>query len=140
MYKIKIVSIGGWKEPWLSAAVEEYSRRLRPNLSIEWIHPKDNTQLLQLAEKADRPVALDPNGKLRSSPDFSTWLIDAFEKRGCRLTLLIGGPDGLPEELQVAEKISLSPLTFTHQLTRLILMEQLYRALEIARGSPYHRL
>ncbi|NGX46052.1 MAG: Ribosomal RNA large subunit methyltransferase H [Chlamydiae bacterium] len=106
---------------------------------MEWIHPKDDTQLIQLAAKEVRSVALDPNGTLRTSPDFSTWLIDAFEKRGCRLTLLIGGADGLPKELPVQEKISLSPLTFTHQLTRLVLVEQIYRALEISRGSPYHK-
>ena len=99
MYKIKIVSIGGWKEPWLKQAIEEYTRRLRHNLSIEWIHPKDNEQLLQHAIKEERPVALDPSGTLYSSPDFSGWLHSVLETQGCRLTFLIGGPDGLPEGL-----------------------------------------
>ena len=120
-------------------AIEEYTRRLRPNLSMEWIHPKDDAQLLQLTAKEPHPVALDPSGTLLSSPAFSTWLIDALERGGARLTFLIGGPDGLPQGVNVKEKISFSPLTFTHQLTRLILVEQLYRALEISHGSPYHR-
>ena len=141
MYKIKILTIGKTKEPWLSLALEEYTKRLKPSLSIEWCLAKQDEQLALLCEKEAHYICLDPQGKAFSSEAFSAFLQQKLLEGGSRLSFVIGGAKGLPEriKLRAAALLSLSPLTFTHQLTRLILLEQLYRSLEIARGSSYHK-
>ena len=70
---------------------------------------------------------------------FSSFLLKEIEKGGSRLTFLIGGPDGLTPKLKTFPLVSLSKMTLTHQIARLVLIEQIYRAFEIDRGSPYHR-
>ena len=141
MYQIKIFTIGKTKESWLNEALAEYAQRLKKSLTIEWILAKDDPALERLLEKEKEFICLDPRGQLFDSPAFSKQLLKLLEAGKSRLSIVIGGPDGIPPGVrQRAQKlVSLSPLTFTHQLTRLILLEQLYRALEIARGSPYHR-
>lgn len=140
MYKVKICSIGKTKEPWLKFAIEEYSTRLSPILSIEWALAKGEKQLPPLLDGL-RYVALDPKGMAHTSESFSTFLLDTLRKEHSRLTFVIGGAQGLsPQILKGAiAKISLSKMTFTHQLTRLILLEQIYRAFEIDKGSQYHK-
>lgn len=140
MLKIKIISIGKTKEKWLEDAVNEYTKRLQHQVTIDCLWAKDNAQLLEWAQKEATLIALDPQGKLYTSEVFSQFINDQWEKQGSRLTMIIGGADGLPPEIkQKAFLISLSPLTFTHQMTRLILIEQIYRALEIQKGSNYHK-
>lgn len=141
MYKIKVLTIGKCKDSWLDAAIADYARRLRSQLSIEWRLAKSDEQLDDLLSKEPHYVALDPQGKLFDSLVFANWLESTLVKTGGRLLFVIGGSDGLTEmaKKRASELISLSPLTFTHQLTRLILFEQFYRALEIKRGSPYHK-
>ncbi len=141
MYKIKIFTIGKTKEPWLSLALDEYTKRLKPFLSIEWHLAKQNDQLAALLEKEFHYICLDPQGKTFSSETFASFLQQKLLEEGSRLSFVIGGAEGLPQRIRkgAAALLSLSPLTFTHQLTRLIFLEQLYRAMEIARGSSYHR-
>jgi 23S rRNA (pseudouridine1915-N3)-methyltransferase len=139
MLRIKIISVGKTKEAWLEAALEEYTKRLAPHLQLETLWVRNDEQLIALAQEAPY-LALDPQGKELDSIAFSRFLFQQLEKQGSRLTFLIGGPEGLPAELKKGvQLISLSKLTFTHQITRLILAEQLYRAVEIDRGSPYHK-
>lgn len=142
MIKIKILSIGKTKETWLDQAINEYIKRLSPVAAFEFIWAKDDKQLLEFAgkESAGSVVCLDAAGSVMTSEQFSSFLISKLEQAGSRLTLIIGGSDGLPLQLKrSAPLISLSPMTFTHQITRLVLMEQIYRAFEIAKGSPYHK-
>jgi 23S rRNA (pseudouridine1915-N3)-methyltransferase len=150
MFKIKILSVGKTKEAWLEQALNEYIKRLQPIAAFEFVWAKNDKQLLELVGKEGYFICLDANGMLMSSEKFSGYLIDRLEKNGSRLTLVIGGAEGLPAELKAgngagagagagAELISLSPMTLTHQATRLILLEQIYRAFEIARGSKYHK-
>lgn len=136
MFKVKVLTIGRCKEKWLSEALFEYEKRLRGKLSIEWVLAKDNAQLTEWAIQ-ESYIALDPKGELLTSEAWS----EKMMKLGLRLVFVIGGAEGLtPELLKKAQfKWSLSPLTFTHQITRLILTEQLYRATEIERGSQYHK-
>lgn len=136
MFKVKVLTIGRCKEEWLAAALAEYEKRLKGKLSIEWILAKDDAQLIDWA-LAEPFIALDPKGELLTSEAWSEKMI----KLGLRLTFVIGGAEGLPSQIlkQAQFKWSLSPLTFTHQITRLILVEQLYRAMEIERGSRYHK-
>lgn len=140
MIKIRILSVGKTKEPWLEEALDEYVKRLKSTLQIEFAFAKNDTQLLEWLAKESRVIALDPQGKLLTSEAFSTFLYDQIEAGGSRLSFVIGGPEGLPQTVrQNSLLLSLSPLTFTHQLARLVLVEQLYRAVEIAKGSPYHK-
>lgn len=121
--------------------MEDYSKRLRPILSIEWIFVKEEIQLLQQLKKEAKVLALDVQGKMYSSVEFSNWLLKSFEKEGGRLNFVIGGSEGFSKEVRsiIQEFICLSPLTFTHQMARLIFVEQIYRAFEIERGSQYHK-
>jgi 23S rRNA (pseudouridine1915-N3)-methyltransferase len=141
MFKVKIYTIGKLKDSWLQEALAEYEKRLSRDIEIEWILAKTDEELEEKISKENHWIALDPNGELVDSPRFSKKLLQLFEKQGSRLNFLIGGSDGIPEQLKRKSlwKWSLSPLTFTHQMTRLILIEQLYRALEIESGSSYHK-
>jgi 23S rRNA (pseudouridine1915-N3)-methyltransferase len=135
MFQIKILTVGKSKEPWLQAALAEYEKRLLPYVKLEWVLAKDDSSLSTLCLKEHKPIGLDPKGAPLSSEQFSRDLLAALP----RLSLVIGGADGLPKHVPYARLWSLSPLTFTHQLTRLILLEQVYRAFQIADNRPYHR-
>jgi 23S rRNA (pseudouridine1915-N3)-methyltransferase len=141
MLKIKVYSIGKTKEEWLQEAVGEYEKRLKATLSFEWILAKSDEQLKQFLEKEENFICLDPKGKQYSSEEFSAFLTKTFRDCNSRLAFVIGGAEGIPPALKSKAKslISLSKMTFTHQITRLILVEQIYRALEIERGSAYHK-
>lgn len=134
--KLKLLSIGKTKESWLNEAIDEYLKRLPAPFEI--IICKDRARLVELAQKERRLILLDPAGSLMTSEKFSSFLIKEIELGGASIAFVIGDADGLPPELQ-GNKISLSPLTFTHQMARLILLEQVFRAFEIDRGSPYHK-
>lgn len=137
---IKILSIGKTKEAWLDQAFEEYVKRLKPTTQIVCAWAKSDAQLIEWVSKEKGIILLDPAGASLSSEKFSRFVISQMEKHGARLTFVIGGANGLPEEIKsTGSSISLSPLTFTHQIARLILIEQIYRAFEIDRGSAYHK-
>jgi 23S rRNA (pseudouridine1915-N3)-methyltransferase len=141
MLKLKILLVGRPKESWLEEAVADYGRRMQSTLRIESVWLKDDAQLIQQVNKEQQVVCLDPKGMSFTSEGFAAFLEDRFAVGGSRLTMVIGGAEGLPQELKEKERdlISLSPLIFTHQLCWLILVEQIYRAFEILRGSPYHK-
>lgn len=141
MYRIKIITIGKIKEKWLAMALGEYEKRLSDDLFFEYVLAKDNEQLIKLCLKEKFFISLDKQGKELSSEKFAFILFDLFEKNKLALTFTIGGAEGLPEEIvkQASFSISLSPMTFTHQIIRLILVEQIYRSFEIAKGSKYHK-
>ncbi|CUI16548.1 SPOUT methyltransferase family protein [Candidatus Protochlamydia naegleriophila] len=140
MLKLKILSVGKTKEKWLDEAFGEYQKRLKPLMQVDCQWAKDSSQLLDWALKEPYLICLDPTGCLLSSEQFATLIEQSWDRGGSRLTIVIGGAEGLPLELkQNAQLISLSPLTFTHQITRLVLIEQIYRATEIQKGSNYHK-
>jgi len=140
MIKLKILSVGKTKEKWLNDACNEYIKRLTGSIQIESAWAKDDSQLVEWAQKENGYLCLDPAGRLFSSEEFAHFLIQQWEKGGSRLTLIIGGAEGLPPSIkEKGTAISLSPLTFTHQITRLVLVEQVYRAIEIQKGSQYHK-
>lgn len=141
MLKIKVVAFGKCKEEWLRLAIAEYEKRLSPWIAISWIFPKDDDELIQHLEKEPFFIALSPNGDMLDSPSFSRKLMNSFEKNGSRIVFVIGGPAGLPKSLfDSANAIwSLSSLTMTHQIARLVLMEQIYRSIEISKNTPYHK-
>jgi len=140
MYKVKIFSVGKTKERWLEEAIDLYIKRLKGKMTIEWLFAKDDAALLSQLNKERHFILLDENGKQHTSRQFSSMVIDELEKNGSRLNLVIGGAEGLPPSLkEKGNLISLSKLTFTHQIARLTLVEQLYRALQIEQNTPYHK-
>lgn len=141
MYKIKIFSIGKTKEPWLLEALSEYEKRLSPHMVIEWVLAKDNDQLTAFLGKESPPIVLSVDAKQLTSEEFSKTIFSTLEKLGSRLSFVIGGAEGIPPQIltKALTTISFSKLTFTHQMIRLILLEQLYRASEIQKGSGYHK-
>lgn len=140
MLKLKIISIGKTKEEWLNSAINEYVKRLSPVLKIEFVWAKDNDQLKDLLDKEPAVICLDAQGKMLDSEQFSKFLQNQFVESDSRVVMAIGGSDGLPKEIKgLYPCISLSLMTMTHQIVRLVLIEQIYRAFEIAKGSKYHK-
>ncbi len=141
MFKITIYTIGKVKESWLNEGLDEYTTRLKKVMIFEWILAKNLEDLTQKTEKLNHYICLDPEGETFSSEKFSTWLHTQLQDHGSRLNLLIGGSEGFSPQIRkkAAGFISLSPLTFTHQMTRLFLLEQIYRAIEIEKGTAYHK-
>jgi 23S rRNA (pseudouridine1915-N3)-methyltransferase len=140
MLKLKILSVGKTKEKWLEEAFQEYTKRLKASVQIETAWAKDHAQLIEWTQRESSYLCLDPTGRLFTSEALAHFLTQQWEKGGSRLTFVIGGAEGLPVEIKErGNLISLSPLTFTHQITRLILIEQIYRVIEIQKGSHYHK-
>lgn len=140
MYKLRILSVGKTKEDWLEIAIAEYLKRLQSSTVIEFVFVKNDEQLEALVEKEEAVVCLDSTGQMMTSEKFSSFLIKQLETNGSRLAFVIGGAEGLPPNLKKKYPlISFSPMTFTHQIIRLILVEQIYRAIEIDKGSRYHK-
>jgi 23S rRNA (pseudouridine1915-N3)-methyltransferase len=137
MFKVKIIAIGRSKEAWLNAAIAEYEKRLQGRSKIAWHFADDDKGLVALCKKEPLLIALAIEGEALNSVQFA----EKWMKLGFKGAFVIGGPNGLPPEvLKRADfRWSLSPLTFTNQMSRLLVVEQLYRALEIHRGSPYHK-
>lgn len=157
--KITIVASGKIKEKYLREGISEFTKRLKPFAQIEFIEineekMKENPsnaekaatlfaegqRLLKKVPAGSYLIVLDVIGKAISSEELSQ-KIDSLALQGkSHITFLIGGAFGLSEEirLQADERISFSKMTFTHQMIRLLLVEQIYRAFKISRGEKYH--
>jgi 23S rRNA (pseudouridine1915-N3)-methyltransferase len=162
LLRVKIIAFGKCKEPYLRQGCAEYEKRLRTALQLEIIELPpaplpENPSFAQIAaalaaeEKAALPAlqalprgarlaALCVEGKTQSSEQFSAWLAAAAMQSGAA-ALLIGSSYGLSEGLKARAdlRLSFSAMTFPHQLARLMLLEQLYRAAQIAGGGKYHK-
>ena len=159
MIRVKIIALGRLKEKYLSAAVEEYSKRLSRYCSLETaeLSPKalpDNPSEAQIAAaleaeadmiikaipQGSRVVALCIEGKQSSSEELSLSLEKAAMSGGS-VTYIIGSSFGLANRVKAVadEKMSMSRMTFPHQLARVMLLEQIYRGFKINEGSAYHK-
>jgi 23S rRNA (pseudouridine1915-N3)-methyltransferase len=140
---------------WVSEGFDEYARRLKGRLPVNLIEvpavrrgsgdmaramAEEGRRLLAATRPADHLVALDERGKARTSVALSQWLAERMQQ-GQDLGFLIGGADGFaPEVLARAnERWSLSALTLPHALVRVVWAEQMYRAVTLLDGHPYHR-
>lgn len=110
------------------------------SLSMEQQKEKEGELILKALQPGDVVVLLDEHGKEFRSVEFATWIERKMHTVNKRLVFIIGGPYGFAPSVYAAaqEKISLSKMTFSHQMIRLIFVEQLYRALSILNNSPYH--
>lgn len=150
--RYRVVAVGALKRGFVRDGCERYARLLGQVTQCEVIEVRDHSALgpdearrrhdaAMLALGDGLLVALDERGALADTAALAK-RIEQFDLRGdSRVTLFVGGPDGHGEELlaSVHQTWSLSPLTFPHELARLILLEQLYRVETFRAGHPYHR-
>jgi 23S rRNA (pseudouridine1915-N3)-methyltransferase len=135
-----VVAVGRMRNAALRAAADEYVKRLGRYTHVEEREVKDAARLAGAIPDAARLIALSRVGDPWSSADLARWTAQ-WDQEGRDVALAIGGAEGLPVALvSDAERVwSLSLLTFPHELARVIVLEQLYRAFTIRRGEPYHR-
>lgn len=157
---ISIITVGKLKEKYLKQGIDEYLKRLSAYAKIEIIEVPDEkapeelseTEMLQVKQKEGERIlskihpdahviALAIEGKMKTSEGLADGLDKLATYGKSKVTFVIGGSLGLSSEVlqRANEKLSFSKMTFPHQLMRLILVEQVYRAFRILRGEPYHK-
>ena len=154
--KITLLVLGKTEEKYLKEGIEKYSKRLKHYIRFEIIeipelkNTKNMTEDQQKAKEAelirkqlnpgDQLVLLDEKGDLFSSVEFSVFLNKKMLGSVQNLVFLVGGPYGFDSSIysNASAKISLSRMTFSHQMVRLFFVEQIYRAFTILKGEPYH--
>ncbi len=148
--KIKIAWMGKTKEPAIQSLTDEYLKRLSRYVQVEGLLLRDEAALLQVCGRAARAgkttgekstlAVMDSRGKQFSSEEFARFLSDYQDRNPLPLVLAIGPADGFSEAARNAAQhtISLSRMTLAHELARVVLLEQVYRAFTILKGHPYH--
>jgi 23S rRNA (pseudouridine1915-N3)-methyltransferase len=144
--KIKIAWIGKTKEPAITALTEEYLKRISRYAQVEGVALRDEAALLAIAGRQAKSgvkstlVLMDSRGKEYSSEAFARFLGDYQDRNPLPLVLAIGGADGFSDDARAAaqQAISLGKMTLAHELARVVLLEQVYRAFTILTGHPYH--
>jgi 23S rRNA (pseudouridine1915-N3)-methyltransferase len=146
LVKIKIAWIGKTKEPAIAALTEEYLKRISRYVPVEGVTLRDEAALLSTCGRSAKGgakstlVLMDSRGKEFSSEQFAKFLGDYQDRNPLPLVLAIGGADGFSDEARGAaqQTISLGKMTLAHELARVVLLEQVYRAFTILKGHPYH--
>lgn len=157
---ILIVSVGKLKEKYLKMGIEEYLKRLNAYAKVEVVEVSDEkapeelseSEMVQVKQKEGERIlakisqdtyviALAINGKMQSSEELANTLDKLATYGKSKIAFIIGGSLGLSDEVlkRANEHLSFSKMTFPHQLMKLILVEQIYRAYRINRGEPYHK-
>jgi len=153
--KIQLLCVGRTREPFLRDGIEKYLRYLRPYGDIEITEVREE----RIADLKDAPsvrrreaerigraltdgmvIALDERGKEFTSHEFAQFLSDSLDRGVRKMVFIIGGALGLDESVttRAGTVIALSRWTVTHEMARIVLLEQLYRAFTIIKGKPYH--
>lgn len=154
--KVKFICIGKTGKSFLEEGENEYLKRLKhyipverieipdlknqKKLTFEQIKELEGKEILAKLQSGDQLILLDERGKSFSSVEFANFLQQRFNSGGKALAFVVGGAYGFSDEVYAAAqgKISLSTMTFSHQMVRMIFFEQLYRAMTILKGEPYH--
>lgn len=154
--KFTLLVVGRTVEKHYITAINDYAERTKhyisfdievipelkntKSLSMEQQKEKEGELILKSLQPGDVPVLLDEHGKEFRSIEFAAWIEHKMHTVSKRLVFIIGGPYGFSPAVYTAaqEKISLSKMTFSHQMIRLIFVEQLYRAMTILNNGPYH--
>ncbi|WP_207649547.1 23S rRNA (pseudouridine(1915)-N(3))-methyltransferase RlmH [Desulfitobacterium chlororespirans] len=158
--QIKIVAVGKIREKFLVEGLKEYAKRLSAYIRLEMaeiadepcperlspadeerVKAREGERLLKGIGPQDHVILLDLQGKEFTSPDFSEYMDDLALMGKSSVTFIIGGSLGVSEEVRKRAdyRWSFSRLTFPHPLMRLMLLEQIYRAMRISKGEPYHK-
>lgn len=154
--RLKLIAAGSRLPGWIEAGYQEYARRLAADAPIDLVEvavargtaqgareratQKEGERMLEAVPRGAWVVALDVTGRTVDTPGLARWW-STRQHDGRDVVFLIGGPDGLADPVleRADERMSLSALTFPHGLVRILLAEQLYRALSLLKGHPYHR-
>ncbi len=154
--KIILLSVGKTDKDSFSTLIKEYEKRINHYTAFEAVIVPDikgskklpekdqkileGSNILKTLQSTDYVVLLDDKGREYSSTEFADFIEKKSYSVAKRLVFVIGGPYGFSEEVysRANEKVSLSRMTFTHQMVRLVFTEQLYRAMTILKGEPYH--
>lgn len=147
---IKVICIGKLKEKFWQDSVKEYEKRLKSYCNIEIVEIKEDVSddkekeadsILKKIADRDFVITLDLKGKQQSSEEFSKYIDDLGQMGKSSLAFVIGGSEGIGESVSKRGdfSISFSKMTFPHQMIRVFLMEQIYRAFKIMRNEPYHK-
>ncbi|MBL7798850.1 MAG: 23S rRNA (pseudouridine(1915)-N(3))-methyltransferase RlmH [Saprospiraceae bacterium] len=153
--KVEVWAIGKTSEPYLDTGIGIFEKRLKNYLPFTWVllpnarvkstdgnllKQEEGKMVLAKLGSDDYLVLLDERGHQYSSVELARWLEQRLSAPGRRLVFLIGGAFGFSPEIyaRANAQISLSRLTFSHQMVRLFFLEQLYRAMTILRNEPYH--
>lgn len=143
--KLKIAWIGKTKDPAIQALTDEYLKRISRYAEVEGLVLSDEAALLEMREKSGlRPahaiILLDSRGKQLSSEEFAQFLQNHQDRTSQPLVVAVGAADGFSEQARKAAStvLSLGKMTLAHELARVVLLEQVYRAFTILKGHPYH--
>lgn len=154
--QVKLIAIGKTKSDFLPIGIKRYHSKLKHYLRFEYTEipdvkiPKgmsdekvkalEGIEILKHISTASHVVLLDEGGKQFDSVGFANHLQKRFNSGGKEIVFVIGGPYGFSPEVyaRAQEKLALSKMTFSHQMVRLIALEQLYRAMSILNNEPYH--
>jgi len=141
--KIRILMLGKTRRPELRAVLDDYVKRISHSCPIEVNEVRDSEAAIKRldADRAATALLLDSNGKQHDSESLSKWLGEQRDRGTREIIFICGNADGFPDDLRarVTQKLSLSSMTYSHELARVMLAEQLYRAFAILSGSPYPR-
>lgn len=154
--KITLLVVGKTTDKHFIAGIEDYRKRIQhycpfdievipelkstKALSESQQKEQEGSLILDRIQAGDRVILLDEHGEERRSVDFARWMERRMSAGGKRLLFIVGGPYGFSPAVyeRADEKISLSQMTLSHQMIRLLFAEQIYRAFTILRGEPYH--
>jgi 23S rRNA (pseudouridine1915-N3)-methyltransferase len=143
--KLKIAWIGKTREPAIQSLSDEYLKRLSRYAEVEGVALKDEAAVLKLGGPIAKPmrhalVLLDSRGKQLSSEELARFLSQHQERNPLPLLFAVGPADGFSDEArrEASFQLSLGKMTMAHELARVVLLEQLYRAFTILKGHPYH--
>jgi 23S rRNA (pseudouridine1915-N3)-methyltransferase len=139
--KILIRAVGKMRDRRLASLCEEYTERTRRHVPIAIEEVEDDGALVRGLPAGTEIIALEPGGDAWSTAELTKFLEKRMVQGARALTFLIGGADGLTSATvgKAQRRLSLSPLTLPHRLARVLLCEQIYRAISIIRGEPYNR-
>ena len=154
--KILLITVGKTDQQWLIDGISQYVDRLAHfcqfemqvipdirntrSMEVQVQKVREGEQILKLLQPSDDVYLLDDKGREMTSPDMARWLEKRMAQSTKRLVFIIGGPYGFSADVydRVPGRLSLSKMTFSHQMVRLIFVEQLYRAFSILNNLPYH--
>jgi 23S rRNA (pseudouridine1915-N3)-methyltransferase len=139
--RLRLLMLGKTRRPELRAVFDDYVKRVGRSCPIEVNEVRDGEAAIKRldADRTATALLLDAGGKPQDSESLARWLGDQRDRGAREIVFVCGDADGFPESLRkrVAQKLSLSSMTYSHELARVMLAEQLYRAFAILSGSPY---
>jgi 23S rRNA (pseudouridine1915-N3)-methyltransferase len=139
--RLRLLMLGKTRRPELRAVFDDYVKRIGRSIPVEVNEVRDAAAALKRldADRAATAILLDASGKSQDSQSLALWLAQQRDRGAREIIFVCGDADGFPESLRnrVSQKLSLSPMTYSHELARVMFAEQLYRAFAILSGSPY---